>query len=278
MVEQDGEVAVSLDSATIARIGLRTTALRAASSAPSLSLPALVIDDPGATTLLRAGVGGRLRVADGRSWPRLGESLQAGDTLAQVGDALPLLLPRGGTVTRVLAQPGEVVQPGQELLEVVDYSAPLVRVSWSAEAGAPPATLTLSPLGGGKSVRATLLGPAPAGDPLTLGPASLYRASGSPLRPAQALLAEVGGAGAFRRGVLIPTAAVVQWDGLAWAYVERAPGRYVRLMLPTDGAVEGGWLVERNFAAGDQVVTVAAGQLLAEEFRARITVGEEVGE
>jgi hypothetical protein len=36
--------------------------------------------------------------------------------------------------------------------------------------------------------------------------------------------------------------------------------------------------VTSSLAVGDRVVTRGAGQLLSEEFRARIVVGEEVGE
>ena len=64
----------------------------------------------------------------------------------------------------------------------------------------------------------------------------------------------------------------------ASSFVRRAPGRYVRIAVPTDAPLDGGWLVAQGFAPGDEVVVVAAGQLLAEEFRARIAVGEEVGE
>jgi hypothetical protein len=71
---------------------------------------------------------------------------------------------------------------------------------------------------------------------------------------------------------------VVQWEALAWAYVERAPGRFARVRVPTEHPLPGGWRVEQGLAPGDQVVVVGAGQLLSEEFRARIVVGEEVGE
>jgi multidrug efflux pump subunit AcrA (membrane-fusion protein) len=79
-------------------------------------------------------------------------------------------------------------------------------------------------------------------------------------------------------GVEVPSSAVVQWEALAWTYVERAPGRFARVRVPTDHPFPGGWSVDEGLKPGDRVVVTGAGQLLSEEFRARIVVGEEVGE
>jgi hypothetical protein len=46
-------------------------------------------------------------------------------------------------------------------------------------------------------------------------------------------------------------------------------------LIATDRPVPGGWLVQEGVRAGDRVVTRGAAQLLSEEFRARIVVGEE---
>jgi hypothetical protein len=76
----------------------------------------------------------------------------------------------------------------------------------------------------------------------------------------------------------IPPEAAVQWDGLVWAYVEQEPGAFARVRVETTRPLERGWAVTRGFRPGDRVVTRGAEQLLSEEFRARVTVGEEVGE
>jgi hypothetical protein len=72
--------------------------------------------------------------------------------------------------------------------------------------------------------------------------------------------------------------AVVQWESLAWVFVEHGRGQFVRTRIPTAHPVPGGWLVPADVAAGSRVVVGGAEALLSEEFRARITVGEEVGE
>jgi biotin carboxyl carrier protein len=273
------EGAIILDSATVARIGLHMAVLERSSRAPELELPAEVVEDPGAGSIVRSGVSGRLTEAGGRAWPRVGESIDAGETIAQVGDARPIVAPRSGTVVALLAQPGELLQAGQELLRLTDFRTALVRVSFEAPEANAPVALEFSTGSGGTRFSGRLQGAAPEADPVTRAPAWLYRVEGrAGLRPGVALLGyrpDPHGAGG---GILVPSDAVVQWDALAWAFVERAPGTYVRVRVPTDLAVAGGWLVRQGFSAGDRVVVTGAGQLLSEEFRARITVGQEVGE
>lgn len=281
VVEEKGEVGVTLDSATVARIGIEASPLRGASRGPETELPATIVADPEATSFVRAGVAGRLSRLDGVAWPRFGSHLESGESLAVIGDARPVMVARGGTVSRVLVQPGELVQAGQDLLELTRYDAPLVQVTWTGTAGEPPSALEFSAARAPRArVRGALVGPAPEADPITREPAWLYRVSGGwkGMRPGANVSAWVADSRSSSRGVLIPSAAVVQWDALAWAYVEREPGRFVRVRVPTEHPVQDGWLASSGFSAGDRVVTRGAGQLLSEEFRARIVVGEEVGE
>jgi multidrug efflux pump subunit AcrA (membrane-fusion protein) len=280
VTEQNGETVVTLDSATAARIGLRTVVLRPATGRRETELAAMVVADPEATSYVRAGLSGRLAVPEGGMWPRFGARLEAGAVVGVVGDARPIAVPRAGTVSRVLAQPGELVQAGQQLLEITQYDAPLIQVAWSGARAAPPAWLPFAAATGGRRVRGTLVGPAPEADPVTRGPAWLYRVEGGwrGMRPGAGVTAYLADEHGVRRGVLVPSEAVVQWDALVWAYQEKAPGRYVRVRVATDLPVEGGWVVGGGLSPGDRVVTTGAGQLLSEEFRARIVVGEEVGE
>ena len=274
------ETVVSLDSATIARIGLRLATLAKATHPSEHEVPAVVIADPGAVTTVRAGTGGRLAAVGDQPWPGIGGRIASGVVIARVGDARPIAVPRSGTVTRLFAQPGEMVQAGQPLLELVDFSSPLARVAWPASGASAPPTLAFRALGGSRRLGGRLEGPAPEADPLTGGPALLYRlpAGGEELRPGVTLVALVRDPSGGGPAVEIPGSAVVQWDALAWAYVEREPGKYARVRVPTDRPVPGGWRVEEGFRPGDRVVVTGAGQLLSEEFRARIVVGEEVGE
>jgi multidrug efflux pump subunit AcrA (membrane-fusion protein) len=216
----------------------------------------------------------------GVRWPAIGDRVEVGAEVAQISDARPLTAALGGVVTRVGARPGEIVAQGQMLLEIVDRSRPAVRVVWDPAAGAPGRELVLEPPGSSARVPARLIGPAPEADALTRRPAYLYRAArgwagATPGTPVTALAPSQSPP---ERGALVPDAAVVQWDGLAWSYRRRSDGRYERVAVPTDRPATGGWIAGRGLAPGDTVVTTGAQELLSEEFRARVSVGDEAGE
>lgn len=276
-VEDDGP-AVAIDTAEARRIGLETAVLAAASAATPKRLPGQVVEEPERVAVLRAPLSGRLTVGDGQAWPALGERIAAGTEVGQVSDARPLVVPLGGVVARVEARPGAIVAAGQTLLEVVDRSRPVARIVWEADLGEPARTVVLAPPGE-RRVPARLLGPAAEADPLTRRPAYLYRADrgwpgAAPGTPVAALVPS--GAPAVE-GVLVPDDAVVQWDGLTWAYRARG-GAFQRVPVSTERPVPGGWVATRVLAAGDTVVVAGAQELLSEEFRSRITVGDEAGE
>lgn len=279
----DGEALVVLDSADLRRLGLATAPLREATRAPEVRLAGTLVPEPDRVVAVRAPVAGRLGVPEGARWPRFGETVSAGAELAQVSDAKPLAAPRGGVVTQVGAQPGEMVQAGQLLLEITDYAHPLARIAWPPDAPPPPSRLLLAPPGdegSGRRVAARLVGAAPQADEVTRLPAYLYRADRSwpGARPGALVSAFVSDPRAPARGTLVPDRAVVQWEGLTWAYVERGPGRFARVRVPNDRPVPGGFLAGSGLAPGQRVVVQGAEQLLSEEFRARVTVGEEQSE
>jgi biotin carboxyl carrier protein len=276
VVQSDGEPRVVLDTAEARRIGLTTAVLSRARAQDGRRLSAQVIPEPERTATVRAPVAGRLTAEPGQ-WPALGERVRSGEALGRVSDAQPLAVPLTGTVAAVGARPGEIVEAGQMLLELADNSRPVVRVAWPAEAGRPPDALVLVHPEGG-SVGATLVGAAPEADPLTRQPTYLYRARAGwpgavPGTPVTAMLSD----GEFE-GVFVPDAAVVQWEGLAWVYLLRRPGEFARVRVATERPAKGGWIVGEPIEPGDTVVVTGVQELLSEEFRAQVTVGEESGE
>jgi hypothetical protein len=71
--------------------------------------------------------------------------------------------------------------------------------------------------------------------------------------------------GAPASGVMIPAAAAVMSEGKFWCYVEKKPGAFARVELETDRPTADGYFVTQGVVAGDKIVTVSAGQLLAKE-------------
>jgi hypothetical protein len=115
------------------------------------------------------------------------------------------------------------------------------------------------------------------------------------------VIVAVAGSGAPSHGVFVPAAAVIQWEGLAWVYIEdhepearddsaghpvggsddhAGHTTYVRERVDTSHPVDGGWLVasqpdDAGLARGDLVVVRGAQQLLSEEFKSRANTGDE---
>jgi len=66
-------------------------------------------------------------------------------------------------------------------------------------------------------------------------------------------------------GVLVPASALVLSGGSYWCYVQKDAGSFVRVPVDTSLPGEGGYLVTTGLAAGERIVTAAAGLLLARE-------------
>lgn len=283
--EVDGQPVIVLDSATQRRIGIGMARVGSESRAGTVTLTGELVQDPNQVTSVRAPIPGRLMVPPGSRWPTLGERVGSGQVLAQVSDARPLTAPRSGTVTRVTAQPGEIVQAGQELLVLANFDRLLARIVWRSDAPPiPPRTVSISPLGDStRIVAASLVGPDALADTVTRAPVFLYRVNGSWLgaRPGLPIGATITDPRQMRSGIFVPSAAAVQWNGLVWVYVERGAGQFVRVRLDTSTPVSGGWLVRSGAAAGAsgglapgaRVVVEGTEQLLSEEFRSGAAAG-----
>jgi hypothetical protein len=66
-------------------------------------------------------------------------------------------------------------------------------------------------------------------------------------------------------GVLVPAAAAIISNGKFYCYVEEKPGTFVRTEFDPGRPTAEGYFVKDGIAAGDKIVTHAAGQLLARE-------------
>ena len=86
----EGDLVVTVDLETQKRIGLETAAPQAVTVSREVTAYGRIQEDPGLSFVVRAPVSGVLRVAAGRSWPAMGESLSDGASIGYVEPRLGL--------------------------------------------------------------------------------------------------------------------------------------------------------------------------------------------
>lgn len=162
----------------------------------------------------------------------------------------------------------EEAPPWQRLLQGRDQ---LVRVVLKVGASLPPHAWIDTP---GQTTALAFVSPLPVrreeeGTPF------LYIVPGAAIRTRGTETISVAlAAGPAARGVTLPASAIVWWEGKSWAYMQQAPGRFVRRAVAVRPAA-GNELIAAGFAADAPVVVVGAQLLLSEEQRGQIHVGEE---
>lgn len=164
-------------------------------------------------------------------------------------------------------------QKNSPLASLVLGNASLVRVSLepTASASTVPTTITLNTPEGIRT--AQVLGSAPHADERLQGQA-LLAISKSYLSIGLKLAAQWP-QGNAQNGVLIPSSAVVWWQGMPWIYRQVSSGHFLREPLHDPQIVHDGWFVRDSLAAGTPVVVQGTQLLLSEEQRGEIQVGED---
>jgi hypothetical protein len=168
----------------------------------------------------------------------------------------------------------EALAAGSQLQELASGELKLLRVTFPLGAlqGATPTALRVTHLDGSAPGAAPLapewsvhpLWSAPA-DATLPGRSFFALVRGGDASEGERLLVWAPGTGPAQRGVLVPAAALVISDGKYWCYVEEKPRVYVRREIDTNRPIDAGYFVTQAIAAGDKVVTAAAGLLLARE-------------
>jgi hypothetical protein len=123
---------------------------------------------------------------------------------------------------------------------------------------------------GGPGAEASLVSAAPRTDARIQGTTLFYAVpvASCPL-PGASVVADLP-VGPSASGVAVPASAVVWWQGRAWVYEEKAPGRFVRRDVPTDAPLPTGWFVAKGLTVGERVVLQGAQVLLSEEGRTAV--------
>lgn len=172
---------------------------------------------------------------------------QFGPALAQLGSSAVAALLEG---RRVLLQ---VTVPG-------------------GESFAPPRSVQVQTAAGG-TVAASFLSNAVRVDPRIQGPSFFYVASSAYGLQAGMNVTVAWPAGAAVTGALVPTSAVVAWQGQWWVYQRAGATAFRRARIDTDRPVAGGYLVQ-SLAVGSEVVTDGAQLLLSQELKPQSQTAE----
>jgi len=122
---------------------------------------------------------------------------------------------------------------------------------------------------------ARLISALPQLDPRLQAPSLLYIVATHPGLIPGINLAVFLPSGPERSGWLVPSSAVVWWQGKAWCYVEESPGKFTRRTIATSNPVADGWFVTEGIDPDARVVTVGAQTLLSEEFRSQIQADQD---
>jgi hypothetical protein len=91
----------------------------------------------------------------------------------------------------------------------------------------------------------------------------LLQASAGSLVPGMVLTAQLQSSGEPVRGVLLPRAAIVRWNGQDWAYVATGANQFERRAVTPRAMAPAGWLVGAPFKPGERVVVQGAEALIA---------------
>lgn len=129
-----------------------------------------------------------------------------------------------------------------------------------------PATLRLTRIGaapGSKSIDTLVVWSAPA-DATIPGRSFFATLKGGDVSEGERLIAHAA-VGAAEDGVTVPSSATVISASKYWCYVEQKPGLFVRTEIDPSMPTDDGYFVKEGIAPGAQVVTSAAGLLLARE-------------
>lgn len=165
---------------------------------------------------------------------------------------------------------GWVANNSPNLEQVFNQRELMVQVTLAPGSSfAAPRWVELS-MSGAAAVRARYISPFPRVDPRILGISLLYEVGSTRgLSPGMTVIARLP-AGPLLKGVLVPRAAIVWWQGQAWAYVQTAATHFTRKLVPTATPLNGGYFAATGLMSGSKVVTKGAEALLSEEFRSQI--------
>ena len=271
---------LTLKPEEIARAGIATAPAAPTQHAPestgyALVVPREAIAQAVAELTTAAAVERQSRAALARSRGLAGtpgaapvESQEAAERQAAVDRAALVLAERRLSATYGSSAPWKDNYDSPLLSALAAGETRLARVTFplGSLGATTPARLRFSRLSaaaGGGSVESASVWAAPA-DANIPGRSFFALLKGGDASEGERLLARAP-VGAAEAGVIVPFSAAVISGGKYWCYLEVAPGSFVRTEIDTSMPTDDGYFVSSGIAPGAQIVTRAAGELLARE-------------
>lgn len=276
-----GEVIITLDTETQKRVGLETGTLAATQLAPEIRAVGRVLEPAGVSSLVADFISARATAEASakeleRSKPLLkSDNISARSYQTAEANAARDSAQLEAARAKLIGALGSELAARENLVELTKSltsgASALVRLDLPL-GEAPPGNLSgaqiLALREGSKWIEAKFAGATAVDSPSqTRGLLFFIESNGYGFTAGESVTGSINGAGAAQAGVVIPGAAVVRKDGVAWVYVQTADGEFTRREISTERPVDGGSFVTRGVAAGDKIVTVGAQQLLSEELK-----------
>ena len=284
--DTNGTVLVVLDAETRKLVGLKTTAIKSIQLPPERKGYGKVLDTSALATLAANLISAeaaskasqaelkRLRAlaTQNNASARALESAEAAaarDQAQAESSQLQLMAGWGREIASQTNLPAFV----ESLSSLETVLVQLTLPAGENLAGVPNRARLIPLAEGAKPVEAQYLGRAPSVDPQTQGEAFLFLVSSNSagMAPGAAVTGFLTLPGEPQQGLLVPSAAVVRFNGLAWVYRETSEGgAFERVEVILARPYGDGWFTNnRILSAGDKLVTVGAQQLLSEELKSQ---------
>jgi hypothetical protein len=275
-----GGIIVTLDAETQKRIGLELEVPASAQWQPEVKGYGHVVDPAPLASLLAELASAHVAAETSqREFERLKtlaeqnnasvRALQAAEAMAKRDQLLVESLR-----TKLILGWGKAVlerdDPPAFVKSLANREQALVRVDLPAgeSLNRPPSSARLISLSDSEHpVAAEFFDTAPAVDPQTQGQGFLFLVSGKPagFSPNVAVTAYVNIPGESLNGVIVPSSAVIRYQGKAWVYVRTGDKEFTRREIPLDHPGANGWFVSSGVTDKDRVVASGTQTILSEE-------------
>jgi hypothetical protein len=151
------------------------------------------------------------------------------------------------------------------MTDIAKGSRSLLRLDFLDSVKSTPRNIRVIPLRGGAETNADRVWQAPTGNPAMPGVSYLGLIQAGPGLRAGDRARVVADNPDAADGVIIPSGALVVYEGKSWCYVETERNKYERKVVSLDAPVGDGFLVRSGFEPGMRVVVKGASVLLARE-------------